>query len=239
MVLGLALLTLVLSGCIDVEYKLSINGDNSADVEYHVLMNPMFAGLMQGDSDENPLDSLRAVASANSYTISDVTSEDKTGFTAKKHIGDLTRALAEGDPFGKISEAYPVEIGKGIKIEKGFFDTTYNIATDIDLTALDANKEDGSTLASSLAVPMVQSMRFRFILSLPQKAKTTNASTSESDGRLLTWNLLPGQINKIQESLTVPNKNAYWELGIGIAVVILVGTLAFVVGKKKRCAKAQ
>ncbi|OQB98000.1 MAG: hypothetical protein BWX81_00708 [Spirochaetes bacterium ADurb.Bin110] len=56
---GCVLLILLLSSCVDVEYRISINSDHSADVFYQILMNPLFASLMQGDADQGPLDSMR------------------------------------------------------------------------------------------------------------------------------------------------------------------------------------
>jgi len=43
---GCALLTLLLSSCVDVEYKISINSDECADVQYQVLINPVLATLV-------------------------------------------------------------------------------------------------------------------------------------------------------------------------------------------------
>lgn len=231
---GCVLLILLLSSCVDVEYKISINSDHSADVTYQILMNPLFAGLMQGDADQGPLDSMRASAQANAYTVSDAAADDKTGFKAEKHIENLEKALSEGDPFGKISEEYPIEPGKGIKIKKGFFSTTYTIDSDIDLTSLSPDEEDTNDLTGSLAESIMQSMKLRFILNLPQKAENTNAATIESDGQLLTWNLVPGQVNKVQASVSLPNKKANLELTIGIAILAIIVIISLALGNKRK-----
>jgi len=48
---GCTLLTLLLLSCVDVEYNISINSDDSAEVQYQVLMNPVLATLVQSDSE--------------------------------------------------------------------------------------------------------------------------------------------------------------------------------------------
>lgn len=227
------LVSLFLSSCINVEYKVMINKDGSCDVSYKVLMNSMLLGMAASQSNQNPLQDMMTSAQKGGFETVNLTDADNTGFVAKKHISKLEVALANGDPFGKVSDAFPIGIGNGIKVKRSFFQNDYSVSTDIDLSSLAPSKDSSqNSYSSAMAASMLQTMKFTFILGLPIAAKASNASSTDNNGSLLTWNLIPGQHNKVEANVSMVN---YLNIALlGIVVLLIVAVVVFVIIRMSR-----
>lgn len=229
------LITIFLSSCINVEYKITINKDNSCDVQYKALVNSMLIGFMQQNDNSNIFADMTQSAQNEGYTVSNITEDDKTGIKAVKHIDNLEKALAQGDPFGEISAQFPIKPGKDLKIKKTFFKTEYTLNTDIDLTSITPENEGSNDWSNSITESMVQSMRFRFILGLPKESNTNNASSNEDNKKLLIWDLIPGQHNAVKADLSIPNTTNFVILGsIGFIIIITIIILVIINIKRKK-----
>jgi hypothetical protein len=244
--LGFSIFALIfLSGCIDVEYKLLVDGQDGAELRYTVLMNSLAIGIQSfGADSQDFLKRTEESARTRGYDIAPVAREKATGFTATKKIQGLSRALDAGkDPFGPISDEIPINPGKDLKIWKGLFETEYRLDTVIDLRdpnqgppppLPDGESKPPEALLRDLTSAFVKNMRFTFILGLPGKNAISNASSTSNEGSLMTWVLSPGADNPIQANLSVPNRRNIAIAGVlGAALFLALAALVIIVIRRK------
>lgn len=99
--------------------------------------------------------------------------------------------------------------------------------------------KSADTLLKDLTNSFVRNMSFTFVLGLPGKNAISNASSTSNGGSLMTWVLSPGQENRIQASLSTPNRRNMLIAGIlGAALFIALAALAIIVivrSRKRTC----
>lgn len=95
--------------------------------------------------------------------------------------------------------------------------------------------KSADTLLKDLTNSFVRNMSFTFVLGLPGKNAISNASSTSNEGSLMTWVLSPGQENRIQASLSAPNRRNMLIAGIlGAALFIALAALAIIVIVRSR-----
>lgn len=95
--------------------------------------------------------------------------------------------------------------------------------------------KSADTLLKDLTNSFVRNMSFTFVLGLPGKNAISNASSTSNGGSLMTWVLSPGQENRIQASLSTPNRRNMLIAGIlGAALFIALAALAIIVIVRSR-----
>lgn len=78
-------------------------------------------------------------------------------------------------------------------------------------------------------------MEFSYIVNLPEKALTNNATNVSSDGKTLTWSLMQSQMSNIEFSFELKNMTNYYILygGIAAAVIIVIIIIITIIKKGK------
>jgi len=95
--------------------------------------------------------------------------------------------------------------------------------------------KSADTLLKDLTNSFVRNMSFTFVLGLPGKNAISNASSTSNGGSLMTWVLSPGQENRIQASLSAPNRRNMLIAGIlGAMLFIALAALAIIVIVRSR-----
>jgi hypothetical protein len=215
-------------GCVDVEYKLILNLDGSCDVSYRFLMNNMIYNLIGKSTDKDPYSDMKDSARNSGYLISNVVEGMNQGFLAQKHFSQLNDLINSKHDLGKFSNDIKIDLNKDLKISKTFFSTEYELSTMIDLSSLSdkSNSESAFFIQS-----MIQTMKFTFILGLPMNPSMNNASSIDSTGRFLTWQLIPGQKNYIDVKMKTWN---FQNLSISVGLILLsVLGLGMMIWKKR------
>ncbi len=98
-----------------------------------------------------------------------------------------------------------------------------------------APAKSADALLKDLTSSFVRNMSFTFVLGLPGKNAISNASSTSKEGSLMTWVLSPGQENRIQASLSAPNRRNMVIAGIlGATLFIAMAALAIIVIVRSR-----
>jgi hypothetical protein len=217
-----------LTGCAEGIFHVTINKDGSADVKYRVGMNSMVMGML-GSGKDNPINEMRRSAESDGFTVTNYNENNMTGIIATKHVNSLkdlpnfTQFAKKSAPDGNIP----------FTVEKGFFQNTYNFNTKIDLS--DMKEKPGDNL-SGLGNAMLSQINLRFILTLPFKPESHNASAVRDDGRTLEWQLTPGSDNTLKMQAKVPNMTNI-AISIGVVLLIIIAIIAISINKRKPTAE--
>lgn len=230
----LLIVAVSLTGCVDAKFHLTINKDGSGDFSYKMLMDPtILAFSSQGNdaSDKDPLTSMLEDAKKSGFTTTNLNENGKVGFEAVKHINNIEEDLNNGTLFGNSNIDKNFKPEEGLKIEKGFLQTTYKMKSDFDMSSMTASNE--SAEMNAMTQNMLRSMNFSFALTLPAKVKIHNASTTQDDGKTLVWNLIPGQHNEISMQADVLNTTNIALLVCGV-LIILVAIITLIIFNRKK-----
>jgi hypothetical protein len=219
----LTVLTISLSGCLDATIHLSVNDDGSGDLNYKMLIDPAALAFMQDPSgnEPDPFSEMQADLKKSGFAIVNLKEDGYVGFEAKKNIDNIQESTRQGKLFSDSNMDKNIKPGEGLTIDKRFFKTVYTLKMNFDMT--DMADTGGSSEVDAMSQSMLNSMNFDFILTLPAKATTHNASTIKDEGATLVWNLMPGQTNEVTMTAAVWNVTNIVLLGAG--TVILFGGL--------------
>lgn len=175
MVMLLALLT----GCVNVNYEVTLNKDGTADVAYIYGFDKTTLEQM-GTTAEDMTSDMKQNAEASEYEIEAYLDDKIEGFKAKKHVENLADISLEE----AFSSQYVTDSEENqFKVEKKGPKTIYSQNAKIDLTSMD------SSMASMVTM--------KYTVNLPVKVGENNASEVSKDGKTLTWNLEAGKVNEI------------------------------------------
>ncbi|MEI6519085.1 MAG: DUF3153 domain-containing protein [bacterium] len=249
--LGLASLMLILAGCVKVSSHVTLNMKGGGEVEYVFAMDESLKDMASGFGSgtgvkaEDPFTKMKGAFEKDGFTVSDYKDGKNSGIKAIKKAKNTaeilaaiqTKALASNTQLSKGSGGLFETVGKSLKIEKKLFTTTYKLDASVDMgaekskpakpgTPSDSASEMGKKFGESMASSMFD---FTFALTLPVKPKSSNATTTSPDGRTLEWQLKPGEVNKMQTELTVPNVT-----NITIAFILLMVLIVIIAAKSRK-----
>lgn len=96
--------------------------------------------------------------------------------------------------------------------------------------------EPGDSDFDSDIMGLAGEMEFSYVVNLPEKALTNNATNVSNDGKTLTWSLMQSQISNIEFSFELKNMTNYYILygGIAAAVIIVIIIIISLVKKGKK-----
>ena len=213
----MAILLVALTGCVSVNYEVTLNKDGTADVAYiYGFEKEMLEQL--GASAEDMTSDMKANAETSNYQIEAYSDDKVEGFKAKKHIENLSELSLE-DAFG--SENVKDSEENQIKIEKKGLKTVYSQNASIDLSGMDESTE-------SMVI-------MKYIIKLPVKVGENNASEVSEDGKTLTWNLKAGETNEISFEAESNYLTTIIMISIAILLVIIILIVVFLnKGKKNK-----
>jgi hypothetical protein len=222
---------LSMTGCADIKTHLTINRDGSADLEQRIAFEQSVAGMVGG------IGKLEDEYKSQGYEVKPYDEGQLVGVIATKHLqnaADVSKIKfnAANNLFAN-QKAQPV-----FKITKGFFVTQYQFNGIIDLTSINSQPDTANTSntgvdSSQIANAILGSMKFKFILTLPEKPQKNNAGTVSSDGKTLEWLLVPGRENTLQVAAQTIN---YLNIAILTILALLICTVIvfFLIKRNKR-----
>lgn len=213
----MAILLIALTGCVSVNYEVTLNKDGTADVAY--IYGFEKETLQQlGTSAEDMTSDMKKNAETNAYEIETYSDDKIEGFKAKKHIENLSEISLE-DAFG--SENVKDSEENQIKIEKKGSKTLYSQKASIDLSGMDESTASMVTM--------------KYVIKLPVKVGENNASEVSEDGKTLTWNLKAGETNEISFEAESNYLTTIIMISIAILLVIIILIVVFLnKGKKNK-----
>ncbi len=205
-------LVIGLTGCVNVNYEVTLNKDGTADIAYVYGIEK--SALQQlGSTAEGLTEEMKQNAEESEYEIEAYSDDTMEGFRAKKHIenlSDISLAEAFGEEYVTDSEE------NQFKIDKEGLKTVYSQNANIDLSSMDDN-------TSSM-------VKMKYTVKLPTKVGDNNASEVSNDGKTLTWNLEAGKINEI--NFTATSSSPVVTIAIIVIAALIIIVVAVVIIKK-------
>lgn len=223
LVIMLVIMVIALTGCVNVDYQITINEDGTGNVTYIYGFEKSKLETL-GMTVDQMLENLKTEAMNNQYIVEKYEDDTIGGFKASKNIEDVTTGVSLEEAFGeqyvKDSENNQIKIVKE-EVKRNRFQTKYSQNAEIDLTKMEDMKN-------------YTNMRYVINLPVAVDANKTNASEISEDAKTLTWNLVAGEINRIQfEAVSKAQYKMTVIDAIIIALVVIVLILAVVVINKK------
>ncbi len=203
-----------LSGCVRSKAEWTIHADGTSDA------NILFAesGSLIDDDDLSGFVQKMEQAEKEGWTCERYEEEGYVGYTQSiqgKKLSDLAENFNAGD--------------SDISIEK--IGTIYTIDMKVlDDDQLDSLESYGSAIKSSGGY-------IKFVITLPQKAIESNATSVSSDGKTYTWDLLDMEDDTIHIKFSLINPVPIIIILcvlILLAIIVVIAIVVFVVMAKKR-----
>ena len=195
------LLLVALTGCVNVNYELSLDKKGGANVAYSYEADKEYLDYAE-------FDDMKEKAKNEGYAIEEYETDKYQRFKATKkfdNASDVSLEKVFGEDYAKDTEE-----GK-LKVEKEGSKTLISQNTEIDLTNVEGS--------------------IKYTVKLPAKAESNNANVVSEDGKTLTWELTPSGKNTIQYSATVKGLGIVPIICIVVAVVVVAGVVCVVVMK--------
>lgn len=203
----LLLFIVICTGCANVDYNVTINKDDSANIEY----------ILQFDNSQ--------INIANYSKITDSITEEleEKGFVVEtsekqiKAIKDIENILDLSD-WDSLMKSNNGEI---FTVDNNFFFKKYNLDAKIDFTGYSTTVKE-----LNLDKELNNLIKIKFAIKLPAKYTSTNADIMVEED-LLVWGLEYGEVNNIQASYRMINVGV---ISATIGVVV-AGILIFILRK--------
>lgn len=246
-------LPLILTGCVKYNATMDIKKDKSMDFSIIYAFNKSLMGDSEMFSDDN-----KKELEKQGFSVSNYEDDNMKGYTIVKKINNIDEVSSEGDAEYSISGMLNEKEGnKSIfKVSKGFLKNKYTAKLDFsandssmsdDTTGEDVtygddfaesdyeeDNDDVETIDFGDYGDLTNGMDLSFNVNLPYKALSNNASNVEEDGKKLLWSLSSTKKENIEFEFELYNmNNVYILIGGGIALLVIVCAVVFMVLKKK------
>lgn len=212
-----------ISGCFEATYHITVNKDGSGVLNYRIGLNSNVAGLI-GSQSGDPIADMKNDAIKNGFEVSNFNENGMIGIIAKKNVNSLENIPIIGQTKDNKTKA------PTITVNKGFFNSTYKVNGNIDLSSMKTNPKDELAQISNA---MLSQVKINFVLTLPIKPGKNNASTTQDDGRTLVWQMVPGTNNIIQMEATVPNTTNIALVVIGGSLLVIIVIVVIIKSRRK------
>ena len=209
---------LTLTGCVTVDYQVTINKDGTGKIAYVYGFDKSYLEDT-GTSVKDMTEEMEESAKEEGFTVEPYEEGGVAGFKATKDAEKITEEFSLEEVFG--ADNVKDSEGNKIKIEKTAGGKKYSQKANIDLTSM----EDMSLLGFTL----------QYTVNLPVKAGKNNATKVSDDGRTLTWVLKSGAENIVEFEAT--EGISMTTIIIVVGAIVGIGVVAFVlvlVLKKKK-----
>ncbi len=242
------LVLVLLSGCVNADLHVTINKDGSGVYEYKILTNSVVL---------EQLEPLRNKLEEQGYQIENLEEKNQIGWIATKEVSNIMHEPPGQDLFEEINALYPTEMqatalpyvvnsspvtfisglqSDDFSIDPGLFTILFRLDTEVDLTEM---KKTGEKLGGQYGEALLKQINLNFILTLPIKPDNHNATSVSEDGKTLTWNLAPGEVNPILIEAKLPNPLFWGALLLIFFLLVLVTLIIWFIRRKKRKQLAQ
>ncbi|WP_028400109.1 DUF3153 domain-containing protein [Ectobacillus panaciterrae] len=238
---------ILLTGCVSGTADIKINKNGSADAKIRFVLKQQAKKYLAG---MDPFTSMESILKNYGFKVKEFDGKQDFGFEATRHYDSLKEFETAGVP-----EAQPVSGGsKGNDIvsvnydtKKQMFFTVYNVTSKINFSPLyddflrSFSREFSAADMTSGFVgnELRKQMDLRVKVSLPVKAKKSNATKKYNGGKQLEWKLNPAQVNTLSMQVKVPNiRNIIIAAAIGLALMLVVIIVWWKKRKKNKDKKA-
>ena len=202
LIVTLLIALLILTGCVNVNYEVKVNKDGSGEISYLYGFSKETLKSLQVSA-EDMVKEMKEQAEENNYTTEYYEDDEMAGFKASKHLNDLSKEFSLKEAFGEEYVKEDENSNNGIIIKNNFLKTKISQNAEIDLTEM----KDVASM-----------VKMKYTVKLPVESNYNNATESSKNGKELTWNLVGGEINKIE----------YTAVGINVLPIILIIVLVVV-----------
>ncbi len=203
------ILLIIFPGCIEADYHITINKDNTVDTEYKAGVDETLVMMGSIASEQDIIGEARKEVEKQGFEVDTYSDDDMTGIIAKKHyetLEEIPDLLVQEEDRGK---------DLPLKIEDKFFKTYYSLDTEFDYSDVKGELEN-----NPLSEVLLKKIKLRFTLTLPVKTEDHNATEVLDEGRTLVWKLVPGENNKVHLQASRWNT---------VSIVILVGGIILLI----------
>lgn len=228
-VISLSLFILIfLTGCVDYQIEMGINSDKSMDFKWNVGIDlAKMSAIMGEDIDTSSLrestndllnEEEKSNLEARGYKVNEVVAPDKKNIqiTVTKKFSNIDDIAIKDDLQVDLANFTKKDfLDKFFKVEKGLFKNKYiaYIKLDEDLLDSKATEEEIETYSDYFDM--------QFIVKLPHKLVSSNATTVDNEGKTLTWDILKMDDNIVKYEFTLTNPNFFYFV-IGVVIIILL-----------------
>jgi hypothetical protein len=214
LLLALALSLLMLVGCVEATMKTTVNADGSGDVAITLSMPKEGYDQLKGMGGD-PFQKPKADFRAAGYTVKDsTTGTSGVGFTASKHVSDIT------------GDVIPKTITEAMKIAEQT-STTGAAPASGTLTKKAGLASDSWTASFTVPTSANQGASYTIQLVMPGTLISSNAQEKLDGGKTLQWKLEAGATTVIKAESEVSQTGRL--IAMGVAALVGVGVVVFLV----------
>jgi LPXTG-motif cell wall-anchored protein len=237
LMLMMAAMVVLMTGCMQADYHLTINKDLSGQLAYKIGMSSDIMDLTK-KSGQDPLQQIRDEYEKAGYKVKSFKDSEYEGVVIIKKFKDVRKAdiSLQTDRTKNVEADTKLEFHQS----KGFFTTKSIVDIEVNMTAKklanqlsqmsgeDANALQGAgedELKAAFAM-MGESVKMSFTLTLPGKVSKHGDLKLSDGGKTVQWKLKFGEVNKLHVEASDLNTTNL-AIVIGGAVVLLGGAVIF------------
>ena len=226
--LALSFVMLLFTGCVKYNVDMTINSDKSMDFKLTTAMADSVKSYFGEQTSDGEKD--KEEAKNNGFDVEDYKEDGYTGYTVKKHYNNIDDLSTTEDVTANIS-TNDKDV-KLFKINKGFLSTTYKATFKSD-SADSITSQTQSYKDNESYKEYMKGFEVKFVVNLPSKAKSNNATNVSNDGKTLEWDLT--QTPNVEFEFEMTNTTNL--IIVIVAAIVVIGgaicVVAFVLKKKK------
>ena len=255
----LVVVAFILTGCMRFNAQMDIKKDKSMDFSIIYAMDKS----MLGDEELLKDDNLKSVKEKG-FTVSEYSKDNMKGFTLSRKVKNIDEVSSDKDASYSLSGVVSDEDSKDeylFKVKKGLLKNTYTAefkfdSSDSSTTTSSSDDDDDDFFTSddddwsfgddSLTTEddddddydyssLASSMDLKFKVTLPYAAKSSNATSTNNDGKELSWDLSSVKsTDSIKFEFELYNMTTIYALiGGAILLVVIIIVLIICLAKKK------
>ena len=239
------LIVFMMTGCMKFQTDMKINKDKSMDFTLtYAIANSLVEQAKQAATSNNEnLDneSLKELEKQG-FKTEEYSDSSMTGIKLSKTFNNIDDISSEKEvDFDLEAIMNGSEQTDMFTIKKGFFKNTYTLKiknntseeVESDITNNNLTPDNQIDFSSDIDLSTLSSsMDMTFNINLPYKAISSNATSTENDGKNLKWNLLDTNIQNITAKFELYNMNNIY-LTIGIVIVLIIIVIIIIKRKPK------
>lgn len=227
---------LLLSGCMKYNINMSIDENKDVTISAIVAMDKsMTQGLESGEStDDEDVKALKE----KGYTYEKYSTDEWDGAKLTKKVGNLDE-ISTTDPItvelDKLFDEKTKDFKYYFQKKESGSKTTY-----IGNFKIDASEGSDSTSSETdeMTKSLMSSMDLKYVVTLPVKSDSNNATKVSKDGKTLTWDLTYGKVSDIKYEFSLNESGNKKQTilivaGAAVAVVAVAVTVVVINSKKK------
>jgi hypothetical protein len=215
----LAASLLLTAGCVEATLKTTVNADGSGDVAVSLSMTK--SNFDQAKSlGSDPFAGAKTGFKKAGYQIADASKGDSVGFSASKHVGDVT------------GDTIPKTISEAMRIAENTTTVSAKQASG-SLTAQRGLTSD--TWVADFVIPTSanQGSTYKIQLVMPGTVGTNNADEKSDGGKTLQWTLASGADTSIKATSVADQTGRLIGMAVGVVVVVILIVVVVVVVSKR------